>query len=117
MLQADPFAFVKDLLAGGVAGTISKTIVAPIERVKLVLQVQQVNLEQIPLEKRYKGIGDAFVRIPAEQGILSLWRGNLANVIRYFPTQGMFLLLFLHEVQGPLTICAPFPPKLTSVQP
>jgi solute carrier family 25 (adenine nucleotide translocator) protein 4/5/6/31 len=63
--------------------------VAPIERVKLVLQVQEVNKEQIPVEKRYKGMGDAFRRIPAEQGVISLWRGNLANVIRYFPTQAL----------------------------
>merc|ERR1712071_611683 len=32
---------------------------------------------------------DAFVRIPKEQGALSYWRGNLANVIRYFPTQAL----------------------------
>lgn len=37
----------------------------------------------------YKGIIDAFVRIPKEQGFFSLWRGNLANVIRYFPTQAL----------------------------
>ncbi|XP_005357479.1 ADP/ATP translocase 2-like [Microtus ochrogaster] len=30
---------------------------------------------------------DCVVRIPKEQGVLSFWRGNLANVIRYFPTQ------------------------------
>jgi len=63
--------------------------VAPIERVKLVLQIQDANKEQIPIEKRYKGIGDAFRRIPAEQGFASLWKGNLANVIRYFPTQAL----------------------------
>jgi solute carrier family 25 (adenine nucleotide translocator) protein 4/5/6/31 len=81
--------FVKDLAAGGIAGGISKTIVAPIERVKLVLQVQASNLEQIPVDKRYKGMVDAFVRIPAEQGFASFWRGNMANVIRYFPTQAL----------------------------
>ena len=32
---------------------------------------------------------DCFKRIPAEDGILALWRGNLANVIRYFPTQAL----------------------------
>lgn len=32
---------------------------------------------------------DAFVRIPKETGFLSYWRGNLANVIRYFPTQAL----------------------------
>lgn len=35
------------------------------------------------------GIVDAFVRIPKEQGFFSFWRGNLANVIRYFPTQAL----------------------------
>jgi solute carrier family 25 (adenine nucleotide translocator) protein 4/5/6/31 len=70
------------------AGGISKTIVAPIERVKLLLQVQDAN-KNIPVDKRYKGIGDAFRRIPAEQGVAALWRGNLANVVRYFPTQAL----------------------------
>jgi solute carrier family 25 (adenine nucleotide translocator) protein 4/5/6/31 len=29
------------------------------------------------------------VRIPKEQGLIAYWRGNLANVIRYFPTQAL----------------------------
>ena len=33
------------------------------------------------------GIANCFSRVSAEQGVLSFWRGNLANVIRYFPTQ------------------------------
>ncbi|KFP27774.1 ADP/ATP translocase 2, partial [Colius striatus] len=40
-------------------------------------------------DKQYKGIIDCVVRIPREQGVLSFWRGNLANVIRYFPTQAL----------------------------
>lgn len=61
---------------------------APIERVKLLLQVQDSN-KNIAADKKYKGIMDAFRRIPAEQGVASLWRGNTANVIRYFPTQAL----------------------------
>ncbi|XP_055331948.1 ADP/ATP translocase 2-like [Paramacrobiotus metropolitanus] len=80
--------FLKDFAAGGVAAGISKTAVAPIERVKLLLQVQHAS-KQITKDKQYKGIVDAFVRIPREQGLLSFWRGNLANVIRYFPTQAL----------------------------
>jgi len=38
---------------------------------------------------QYKGIIDCMTRIPKEQGFLSFWRGNLANVIRYFPTQAL----------------------------
>lgn len=37
----------------------------------------------------YKGIGDCFVRCVKEEGVVSLWRGNWANVVRYFPTQAI----------------------------
>jgi len=80
-------SFAQDLAAGGTAAAVSKTLVAPIERVKLLLQVQAASKA---LEgKEYKGIVDAFVRIPKEQGFMSFWRGNMANVIRYFPTQAL----------------------------
>ncbi|KAF5281426.1 hypothetical protein FQR65_LT14697 [Abscondita terminalis] len=84
----DPVAFAKDFLAGGISAAISKTAVAPIERVKLLLQVQHVS-KQIAADQRYKGMVDCFVRIPKEQGVLAYWRGNAANVIRYFPTQAL----------------------------
>ncbi|KAF2879352.1 hypothetical protein ILUMI_26822 [Ignelater luminosus] len=87
-MPTDPVSFLKDFLAGGISAAVSKTAVAPIERVKLLLQVQAVS-KQIPEDKRYKGMVDCFVRIPKEQGFASFWRGNLANVIRYFPTQAL----------------------------
>lgn len=86
--MTDPKAFMKDFLAGGISAAVAKTSVAPIERVKLILQVQAAS-KQIEAGKEYKCIIDAFVRIPKEQGFLSLWRGNLANVLRYFPTQAL----------------------------
>lgn len=64
-------SFLVDFLAGGLSAAIGKTAVAPLERVKLLLQVQHIS-------KQIK---------PKETGFLSFWRGNLANVIRYFPTQ------------------------------
>ncbi|XP_008566383.1 PREDICTED: ADP/ATP translocase 3 [Galeopterus variegatus] len=51
-------------------------------------QVQHAS-KQITADKQYKGIMDCIIRIPKEQGVLSFWRGNLANVIRYFPTQAL----------------------------
>lgn len=81
-------ALLEDFLVGGTAAAISKTAVAPIERVKLLLQTQDANPRiqsgEIP---RYTGVINCFTRVSAEQGFWSLWRGNLANVIRYFPTQ------------------------------
>lgn len=81
-------SFAQDFVAGGIAAAVSKTAVAPIERVKLLLQVQAAS-KQITADKQYKGIIDTFVRIPREQGVTAYWRGNFANVIRYFPTQAL----------------------------
>lgn len=36
-------SFAKDFLAGGIAAAISKTAVAPIERIKLLLQVSRAD--------------------------------------------------------------------------
>lgn len=47
-------SFAKDFLAGGISAAVSKTAVAPIERVKLILQVQAAN-KQIEAGKEYKG--------------------------------------------------------------
>jgi len=87
-MSNDPLSFFKDFMAGGVSAAVSKTVVAPIERVKLLLQVQAAS-KQIAAKDQYKGIIDAFIRIPKEQGIRSFWRGNMVNVIRYFPTQAL----------------------------
>jgi len=41
------------------------------------------------LDRKYNGIGDCFSRVVKSEGFISLWRGNFANVIRYFPTQAL----------------------------
>jgi solute carrier family 25 (adenine nucleotide translocator) protein 4/5/6/31 len=77
-------------MMGGVSAAVSKTLVAPIERVKLLLQTQDANKKLIESGgKKYTGIVDCFSRVTKEEGFTSLWRGNLANVIRYFPTQAL----------------------------
>ena len=51
------------------------------------------------LAKRYGGIIECFSRTTREEGVLSLWRGNTANVIRYFPTQALnFAFKGIHPV-------------------
>jgi len=81
--------FVEDFLLGGVAAGISKTASAPIERIKLLVQNQDEMIKSGRLSEPYKGVGDCFKRVIAEEGAVSLWRGNLANVLRYFPTQAL----------------------------
>ena len=82
-----PKAFAIDFLMGGVSAAVSKTAAAPIERVKLLIQNQDEMLKSGRLSHPYKGIGECFGRTIKDEGFGSLWRGNTANVIRYFPTQ------------------------------
>ncbi|CAE7211334.1 unnamed protein product, partial [Symbiodinium sp. KB8] len=85
-------AFVMDFMLGGVSGAVSKTLTAPIERVKLVVQTQDANPKirsgEVP---RYTGMLDCAQRIMKEQGFKRFWDGNLTNCIRYFPTQAFNL--------------------------
>ncbi len=80
--------FVVDFIAGGISAAVSKTVVAPLERVKILLQIQDAQ-KTIAKDQRYKGIVDCFARVYREQGFLSYWRGNVVNVVRYFPTQAL----------------------------
>jgi solute carrier family 25 (adenine nucleotide translocator) protein 4/5/6/31 len=75
-----------DILFGGISAVTGKTIVAPIERVKLLLQTQET-IVKLKHGHQYKGIIDCFVRLVREEGVLSLWRGNMMNVFRYAPVQ------------------------------
>lgn len=83
--------FYEDFLIGGAAAGISKTGAAPIERIKLLIQNQDEMIKQGRLAEPYKGVVDCFQRVVADEGVGSLWRGNLANVLRYFPTQALNL--------------------------
>lgn len=81
--------FLIDFMMGGVSAAVAKTAAAPIERVKLLIQNQDEMMKQGSLSKKYGGIIDCFRRTAADEGIISFWRGNTANVIRYFPTQAL----------------------------
>ena len=79
--------FFIDFLMGGVSAAVAKTAAAPIERVKLLIQNQDEMIKSGRLSEPYKGILDCFKRTMKDEGVVALWRGNTANVIRYFPTQ------------------------------
>merc|ERR1739848_588935 len=81
--------FFEDFMLAGVAAGVSKTCAAPIERVKLLVQNQDEMIKQGRLDKPYNGVVDCCKRTLASEGIVPFWRGNLANVLRYFPTQAL----------------------------
>lgn len=58
--------FARELLMGGVSGVIAKTTCAPLERVKILLQVQSASTREIV---PYKGMADCFLGVVREQGL------------------------------------------------
>lgn len=89
MSKQKQLSFAEDFALSGAAAVISKTGAAPIERIKLMVQNQDEMLKAGRLDKPYKGVADCARRIVASEGVMSFWRGNLANCLRYFPTQAL----------------------------
>eukprot|EP01062_Namystynia_karyoxenos_P066790 TRINITY_DN60721_c0_g1_i1.p1 TRINITY_DN60721_c0_g1~~TRINITY_DN60721_c0_g1_i1.p1 ORF type:complete len:338 (+),score=79.54 TRINITY_DN60721_c0_g1_i1:109-1014(+) len=89
LLGHDPAELWAVVKTGACAYTASKTAAAPLERVKLLLQTQdtiyRIHSGEVP---RYEGAFDCFRRVVAEQGPLSLWRGNWPALLRFVPTFG-----------------------------
>jgi len=81
--------FAENFALSGCAAVVSKTAAAPIERIKLLVQNQDEMIRQGRLDKPYKGVVDCTVRTVKNEGVYPLWRGNLANCLRYFPTQAL----------------------------
>jgi len=81
--------FMESFMLSGVAAGVSKTAAAPIERVKLLVQNQDEMIKQGRLDKPYAGVIDCTTRVLKNEGVYPFWRGNLANVLRYFPTQAL----------------------------
>lgn len=105
--EAGDFAAVlRAFTAGGLATVVTKCSTAPIERVKLILQLQNQSLLAGPSSSTsYNGMVDCFKRLCAEQGFTSLWRGNMANVAKTFPSHALnfvlrdqFRLIFLKNI-------------------
>jgi solute carrier family 25 (adenine nucleotide translocator) protein 4/5/6/31 len=88
-IKLPKMGFYEEFMIGGIAAGISKTCSAPIERIKLILQNQAAMIKSGRLDKPYEGVVDCFKGTVARDGVVALWQGNLANVIRYFPTQAL----------------------------
>jgi solute carrier family 25 (adenine nucleotide translocator) protein 4/5/6/31 len=89
LASSDKLTFAENFMLSGAAAIISKTACAPIERVKLLVQNQGEMLKTGRLDTPYKGIVDCTTRTLKAEGVGAFWRGNTANVIRYFPTQAL----------------------------
>jgi len=87
--ETPKLSFIENFALSGIAAVVSKTAAAPIERVKLLVQNQGEMLKQGTITRPYNGVIDCTMQTFRNEGIIPFWRGNLANCIRYFPTQAL----------------------------
>ncbi|PKS07451.1 hypothetical protein jhhlp_006055 [Lomentospora prolificans] len=66
--------------AGGVAGAVSRTVVSPLERLKILFQIQSVGRDAYKLS-----VGQALAKMWREEGWRGFMRGNGTNCIRIVP--------------------------------
>jgi solute carrier family 25 (mitochondrial phosphate transporter), member 23/24/25/41 len=65
---------------GGVAGAVSRTVVSPLERLKILYQVQSAGRNEYKMS-----VGRALVKMWQEEGWRGFMRGNGTNCIRIVP--------------------------------
>ena len=80
---------VASFIAGGFAGAISRTIVSPFERAKIIFQIQG------PGKANYHGIFPTIYNMWKEEGVIGLFRGNGINCMRIFPYRAVLFYVFL----------------------
>ena len=72
--------FTASFIAGGIAGAVSRTLVSPLERLKILLQVQGTARSEYKLS-----IPSALAKMWREEGLKGFMRGNGSNCIRIVP--------------------------------
>lgn len=72
--------FTAAFCAGGVAGAVSRTVVSPLERLKILFQIQSAGRDEYKLS-----VGKALKKMWREEGWRGFMRGNGTNCIRIVP--------------------------------
>ncbi|EGW03714.1 Graves disease carrier protein-like [Cricetulus griseus] len=81
--------WLRSFLAGGIAGCCAKTTVAPLDRVKVLLQAHNHHYKHL-------GVLSALRAVPQKEGYLGLYKGNGAMMIRIFPYGAIQFMAFEH---------------------
>jgi len=92
-------AIAKSLVAGGVAGGVSRTAVAPLERLKILQQVAGSTTEA------YNGVARGLTHIWRTEGVAGMFKGNGANCIRIVPNSASKFLAYEY-LEGALLVRA-----------
>ena len=75
------------LIAGGIAGGASRTSVAPLERIKILFQVQGISAGSKPV--LHTSVTESLRSLVQRDGVRGLWKGNGLNCVRVVPSSAI----------------------------
>ncbi|KAF2401555.1 mitochondrial carrier [Trichodelitschia bisporula] len=87
----------KSGVAGGLAGCVAKTVVGPLDRVKILFQTS--NPEFAKYTGKWSGVAVAMRSIYGQDGLRGLFRGHSATLLRIFPYAGIKFLAY-EQIRG-----------------
>uniref|UniRef100_A0A6M2E0H9 Putative mitochondrial carrier protein n=1 Tax=Xenopsylla cheopis TaxID=163159 RepID=A0A6M2E0H9_XENCH len=76
--------------AGAFSGIFTTTVMAPGERIKCLLQIQQGGNQP----QKYNGMVDCAKKLYKEGGIRSIYKGSCATLLRDVPASGMYFMTY-----------------------
>ncbi|KAG6674331.1 hypothetical protein I3842_15G036300 [Carya illinoinensis] len=79
--------YVKELIAGGAAGAFAKTAVAPLERIKILLQTRTGGFHSL-------GVFQSLKKLLKHEGVKGFYKGNGASVIRIVPYAALHFMAY-----------------------
>jgi solute carrier family 25 protein 42 len=77
----------KSFLAGGFSGALAKTIIAPLDRIKILFQISHMPFT-------FRAVLQELQRTVSQEGARALFKGNAAQVLRVYPYSGVQLMSF-----------------------
>lgn len=79
--------YVRELIAGGAAGAFAKTAVAPLERIKILLQTRTEGFQSL-------GVPQSLKKLLKHEGVRGFYKGNGASVVRIIPYAALHFMTY-----------------------
>jgi hypothetical protein len=97
--------FLIPFVTGGFSKCLASALLLPINVVRLRLQMKRQTTQEVVAsglkvagnlrgEIRYEGIWDVACKIKANEGVRGFYKGLTPNMIKIFPTSGLFFLIY-----------------------
>jgi Mitochondrial carrier protein len=89
---------MKQLLCGGLAGSVAKTVTAPLSRLTILFQVHSLVTTKEHRPQFAESMSHGIRKIIERGGLLALWRGNMTSVLHRFPYSAINFYVYEHTL-------------------